>query len=102
MSIALGPACNRITVWFQRLMEEGVDLTTNAHLKVKHEAVEFADAPSLEEAADVFISLIGALRYQGWSSLDLVNAVHEKMDINENRTWAQQPDGTYQHVEIAQ
>jgi len=88
-----------VTVWFKRLASEGIDLTTNAHLKVEKEAIEYADDPSLEEAADVFISLVGSMHHQGWTTVDLVAAVQAKMEINEKRTWVQLDDGTYQHVE---
>lgn len=99
MSEALNPAAVRATAWFNRLALDGIDLTTNAHVKVEHEAIEFADEPSLEEAADVFISLIGALHARDWTPHDLALAVRDKMIINESRTWAKLPDGTYQHVE---
>lgn len=98
MSAALNPAAVRATAWFDRLRAEGIDLTTNAHVKVEHEAIEFADEPSLEEAADVFIALIGALHAQNWTPNDLAVAVGDKMAINEKRTWEQKSDGTYQHV----
>lgn len=91
-------ATDRAYAWFAVLASRGVDLTSNAHVKCKHEAAEFADNPCLEEAADVFISLCGALAQFGWTSDDLAVAVDSKMAINENRKWAQQPDGTYQHT----
>lgn len=98
MSTALPAAINRAVAWFERLKREGIDLTGNAHLKVEKEAIEYADEPSLEEAADVFIALVGSLHSKGWTTYDLAVAVQEKMTVNEQRTWAKQNDGTYQHV----
>lgn len=92
-------ATDRAYAWFLVLTTRGIDLTTNAHLKVKKEAAEFADDPCLEEAADVYISLIGALAQRGWSTDDLALAVDTKMAINEKRNWRQTADGTYQHTE---
>lgn len=98
MSRQLGIVCGRVVNWFHVLHDQGIDLTTNAHIKVEHEAREFADDPSLEEAADVFIALLGALHQRGWTPGDLAAAVYNKMNVNENRKWEQKPDGTYQHI----
>lgn len=95
MSLDLSAA--RAGDWFLSLAFQGIDLTTNAHLKVKHEAIEFAEEPSLEEAADVFIAILGAIHQRGWTPWQLAEAVEEKLTINERRTWHKQPDGTYQH-----
>lgn len=84
--------------WFDELQAAGgPHLTTLGHIKVKHEAAEFADEPSLEEAADVVISLIGALHHRGWTLTDLSKAILLKMTVNRQRTWFQKPDGTFQH-----
>jgi predicted house-cleaning noncanonical NTP pyrophosphatase (MazG superfamily) len=85
-------------MWFADLAGQGIDLTGNAHLKVLHEATEFAEDPSLEEAADVLISLLGAIVQQGRSIDSLAAAVRAKMAVNRARTWHQLEDGTYQHV----
>ena len=94
----LNEAYARATTWFETLGGQGIDLTTNGHLKVRNEAIEFAEDPSLEEAADVFISLVGALHQRGWGSPELAAAVVSKMTVNEKRSWAISGDGTYQHV----
>lgn len=99
MATALVDASYRAWAWFGSLKSRGIDLTENAHLKVKKEADEFADDPCLEEAADVYISLIGALAQRGWGMDDLGLAVDTKMAINEKRNWRQTADGTYQHTE---
>lgn len=98
MTYPLAAATYRAYAWFGVLASRGIDLRENAHLKVKHEAAEFADNPCLEEAADVFISLVGSLSQFGWDATDLAVAVDTKMAVNEKRRWAQMPDGTYQHV----
>lgn len=97
MSAAMTVASNRCIAWFRRLAAEGIDLTDNAHIKVEKEAIEFADEPSLEEAADVYISLLGAMYQRGWTPLDLAVAVQMKMEVNEQRSWVRLDDGTYQH-----
>lgn len=89
-------AAHGITVWFGKLRLAGFD-TDNQRLKVLKEAQEFADTPTLEEAADVFITIVGACQVHGWSMRELAGAVDAKMKINRQRTWEQLPDGTYQH-----
>lgn len=98
MSDILLAASDRAVAWFAVLASRGIDLTTNAHIKCKHEAKEFADNPSLEEAADTYISLLGAITQFGWTYDDLAVAVDTKMATNEKRKWAKMPDGTYQHT----
>lgn len=84
--------------WLAWLVEQGgPDLTVNAHLKVLSEAREFADAPSVEEAADVLIALVGALTHLGVSIEDFGAAVRDKVWVNSLRTWVRQADGTWQH-----
>lgn len=98
MSALLGVVSRRAFAWFATLHDAGIDITDSAHIKVKKEADEFADEPSLEEAADVYISLLGACHHRGWSVTDLALAVHDKMEVNERRSWVKTEDGTYQHV----
>jgi hypothetical protein len=88
--------------WMDQMENRGIfDFTrANSHLKLAKEAVEFADDPSLEEAADILICLAAAAREQGWTLWDLAEAVERKNAINADRTWQQQDDGTYQHVEV--
>jgi hypothetical protein len=54
-----------------------------------------ADPDDPEEAADVILCL-----FAGWhrKGVDLLSVLNRKLDINENRTWELQSDGTYQHV----
>lgn len=85
--------------WVMELRRTGgPDLATSAHKKVAHEGAEFGDDPSLEEAADVLISLAGSIAFQGWRWVDVIRAVNEKMTVNRGRTWAELPDGTWQHT----
>lgn len=84
--------------WLIALADDGPDLTVNAHKKAAHEAIELADNPSLEEAADVLICLVGvAVRHQ-WTFSDLADAVNRKVAVNMSRVWELQDDGTWQHV----
>lgn len=91
-------AANDARGWAAALAIQGIDLRPNAHLKVRDEGAEYAEEPSLEEAADVYISLMVSLENFGWSNGDLALAVFSKMLVNRQRQWAQGPDGTYQHV----
>jgi hypothetical protein len=107
---SLNYASNNVIGWVAALRTQGIDLTSNAHLKVLEEAKEYAEDPSIEEAADVFISLIAslaskgvsgydlALASKGVSGYDLALAVEMKMVTNRSRTWKEQTDGTYHHV----
>lgn len=85
--------------WFDILRGEGVRITRNAGLKALKECQEFVDEPSLEEAADVIIAILGASESQGWTLGQVGEAVLAKMKVNRGRTWAQQEDGTFQHIE---
>lgn len=84
--------------WFTHLETTGVDLTTNAHKKVAKEAKEFEDEPSLEEAADVIIAVLGACYHRGWTLQQIAMAIIQKVAVNRARQWERQEDGTWQHV----
>jgi hypothetical protein len=98
VSHALVPAINRAVAWFTDLHSRGLSLTDSADLKMVKEAKEYAEDPSLEEAADVFIALVGSLWHKGWDTHDLAVAVQLKMAINEEREWVRLEDGTFQHT----
>lgn len=93
---ALSRALSSAAHWLDALAADGPDLRVNAHLKAAHEAQELADDPSPIEAADVLICLVGTALHQGWTVSDLAHAVAHKVRVNAARTWAQQPDGTWQ------
>lgn len=96
---ALDDAFFRTYAWFGVLLSRGFSLHAQ-HIKVFEEAREYADDPeNIEELADVFITVVGALVQQGWSVNDLALAVETKMSINEKRTWRQKADGTNQHLD---
>lgn len=84
--------------WLFQLRETGIDLTKTAHLKTPHEAAEFAEDPTPEEAADVIITIVGAAIHHGWSKRDLTEAIARKVTVNSRRTWVRQADGTFQHL----
>ena len=67
--------------------------------KCATEAAEFAADPSLDEAADVLITVIGWCQLADISMEMLIDAATIKMTTNLARTWQQQPDGTWQHVD---
>lgn len=83
--------------WLDDLAESGPDLRVNAHRKAVREAQELVEDPSLEEAADVLICLVGYMSHKGWTNEQLADAVEEKVYVNIGRTWTQQEDGTWQH-----
>ena len=67
--------------------------------KCAAEAAEFAQNPSLDEAADVLITLLGWVTSNDHPIRDWLDVAHQKMQVNLRRTWVQQADGTWQHVE---
>lgn len=70
-------------------------------LKCAKEAREFAEEPSLEEAADVLTCVLGWVHLAGHDVRELLGAAGAKMAVNNARTWQKQLDGTWQHVEAA-
>jgi hypothetical protein len=70
-----------------------------AAVKVLDEATELAAQPSVIEAADVLITLLGFCYRSGITANDLIMSASIKMDQNEVRRWALKADGTWQHVE---
>jgi hypothetical protein len=92
-------SAERIEEWFERLETQGIRIKSGpVGAKLYKEAKEFYEDPSLEEGADVFISLLGAIFTVGWTLEELAQAIADKMTINEGRSWALQDDGTYQHT----
>lgn len=67
-------------------------------LKLKEEAGEFIDEPSLEEAADCYLVLAYWARKAHGSHELLAEAIAAKTHKNRSRTWERMPDGTYHHV----
>lgn len=84
--------------WLNDLAEHGPDLRIHAHIKTAHEAQELAADPSVDEAADVLICIVGTALQRHWSTEELADAVAAKVAVNRARTWAQQPDGTWRHT----
>jgi predicted house-cleaning noncanonical NTP pyrophosphatase (MazG superfamily) len=97
MRYTLEDALLGVAYWFSELASHGPDLRVNAHLKTLHEAEEFAAEPSLEELADVMICLMGAAQHRGWTLDEMSQAVAAKLSVNQERTWYQKLDGTWQH-----
>lgn len=81
--------------WVAGFHDNGV---ANQAKKVAKEGAEFAEDPTLEEAADVFITMAGAVVIQGWSWDEVAAAIRVKMRTNRERSWEQLPDGTWQHT----
>ena len=97
----IGDVAVEVTTWFEQLqVERGMAFSLeNQAKKFYNEAKEFAAEPErMDEAADVFISLLGTLWVQGKDLADLAQAVADKMVVLRGRTWAVASDGTYQHV----
>lgn len=97
----IGDVTADVTYWFEQLQaEKGLSFSLPVQArKFRDEAEEFADEPHrMDEAADVFISLIGTLWVQGKDLADLAQAVQDKLEVLKGRSWAVAPNGTYQHV----
>jgi hypothetical protein len=101
MSVLISIAAREVYTWVESLKNDGIDIAEHAGKKAVHEAQEFVDNPSLEEAADTIIAVLGACRGQEWTLRELGSAMLAKMEVNRQRTWERQPDGTYQHVKEA-
>ncbi len=50
------------------------------------------------EYVDCFMYLLDSMSRLGFTVADLKNLFKEKFDINENRDWKQNPDGSYSHI----
>lgn len=68
-----------------------------AALKCLAEAAEFATDQTIDEAADVLITLLSWCAQAGRPASELLVVAEQKMHRNSHRTWAKQADGTYQH-----
>lgn len=97
----IGDITVEVTDWFEQLQSEhGLTFAVERQAqKFLNEANEFAAEPHrMDEAADVFISLMGALWMQDKDLADLAQAVHDKLAVLRTRSWTTAADGTYQHV----
>lgn len=96
----LDGAAIEVRMWLSHLKtEKGIDLATGrTPTKCRQEAEEFEADPCIEEAADVFISLIASCAYLGIHPDDLARAALNKIKVNASRIWEQLEDGTFQHV----
>ncbi len=67
-------------------------------LKLIEESKEAINEPGdISEYADCFIALIAAATRDGFDYHEIVNAIDDKMEVNRERTWIKQSDGTFQH-----
>lgn len=64
--------------------------------KLKEEIHELQEQPNMEELADCMMVLIGLSRFLPG---DLMQTLAKKIEINENRTWIKQANGTYRHAD---
>lgn len=62
--------------------------------KFEEEAREFLDARSVEEAADVVLTL---LAWAARSGVDLFAEAARKVEVNKRRVWHRWGDGTWHH-----
>ena len=85
--------------WLKALAVDGPDLTATAHIKAAEEGAELAEDPCLEEWADVALCLLGTALAQGWDLDELGAAVQKKVEINKQRTWHQEPNGSWRRAE---
>lgn len=90
----------RLTKWaalFQSLTDG------RAQAKLPEEMQEFLEAVSgtehkLEEGADVVIVVLTQLTTEGFTLVDLLEAVDTKLLVNLERRWKRHADGTVSHV----
>jgi predicted house-cleaning noncanonical NTP pyrophosphatase (MazG superfamily) len=86
---------------FQRFLEFSQttfsDAKAESYLtKLEEEIRELKDDPNMEELADCMMVLIGLSRFLPG---DLKEILAKKIEINENRTWQKQSNGTYRHID---
>lgn len=67
-------------------------------LKLEEEAHELYLFQDSSEAADVLLTLLIWLGRAGYSPSQLLQAAHDKLQINHLRRWKRMPNGTYHHV----
>lgn len=70
----------------------------NVVAKLEEEFSEFLDNPSIEEASDLFLLLIGWLTVTNKDFADLLLAAEEKSRVNLGRTWELGDNGVHHHV----
>lgn len=56
------------------------------------------DRAALDEYADVFLCLFHSAKKKGFSVTQVLNAIHEKAEINYKREWRKNDDDTYSHI----
>lgn len=64
--------------------------------KLEEETKELKAQPNMEELADCMMVLVGLSRFIPG---DLKQTLAQKIEINENRTWKKQSNGTYRHID---
>ena len=67
-------------------------------LKLRQEALEVLKNPSDRiEYIDCLLALFAAMYKVGISYKKVIELSKAKLEVNKNREWVKQPDGTYQH-----
>ena len=88
-----------LTMWYNVFLELSELEPQNKLLEVVHEflGAEPKTSAKLEEAADVCIVMMTQLLREGWTPTDLAYSVIDKLQININREWVTNADGTISH-----
>lgn len=99
----MGPRCDpapalahQIRLWVEGLAAQGASFTAQGTiLKIKEELDELWDSPDDPmECADIIIAAIVYAHVKGWK---IERYIEEKLQINRDRTWSIQPDGSFHH-----
>ncbi len=79
----------------------GLDNPKHGATKLVKEAKELEENPTdITEQADCLMCLLYNFKcaHPDKPISDLLEAAKAKLEINKNREWVKQPDGTYQHL----
>jgi Protein of unknown function (DUF550) len=71
---------------------------TDQVTKLKEEAAEFAESPSIDEAIDCIVVLVYWAYKTGYGPSALAVAAFNRLRVLRARTWERQGDGTYHHA----
>lgn len=83
----------------------GLDNPKHGATKLLKEAAELEENPTdIKEQADCLMCLLYNFKcaHPELPISALLDAASEKLEININRVWIKQPDGTFQHVKTNQ
>lgn len=92
------------TDWSLNIYKDGTKFTSLIHLRKEVGELEQAIISDESKAnigfelADCFLLLFDAAARCGFDGMELKSYIEAKININKERKWQKQDDGTYRHV----